>query len=76
MKAVLHPDDWLLQPEEMKLLANRTAGSRLGFAVLLKFFQAKGRFPEHRREVPLDGIRLVPWSRRADGLGSGIGHGV
>ena len=59
MKAVLHPDDWLLQPEEMKLLANRTVGSRLGFAVLLKFFQAKSRFPEHRREVPLDGIRLV-----------------
>jgi hypothetical protein len=30
MKAALHPDDWLLHPGELKLLANRTAGNRLG----------------------------------------------
>lgn len=47
----LHPEDWLILPEEEPLLANRTAHGRFGFAVLLKFFQAKGRFPSHKAEV-------------------------
>lgn len=33
-------------PEEMRLLGNRYGGTRLGFAVLLKFFQYQGRFPK------------------------------
>lgn len=48
---ILHPEDWLVLPEEEPLLANRTAHGRFGFAVLLKFFQAKGRFPSHKAEV-------------------------
>lgn len=59
MKTPLHPDDWLLLPEELGLMANRTPAGRLGFAVLLRFFQAKGRFPEHRREVPREGVRRI-----------------
>jgi len=30
MKAALHSDGWLLHPGELKLLANRTAVTRLG----------------------------------------------
>jgi TnpA family transposase len=48
---IFHPDDWLILPEEERLLANRTAHGRLGFTVLLKFFQAKGRFPGYKAEV-------------------------
>ena len=48
---ILHREDWLILPEEERLLANRTAHGRLGFAVLLKFFQSKGRFPSHKAEV-------------------------
>ena len=34
------------------MLANKTDPTRLGFAVLLKFFQHEGRFPQGPQEVP------------------------
>ena len=37
--------DWILLPSEAALLANKTGPTRLGFAVLLKFFQYAARFP-------------------------------
>ena len=43
---------WSLTHDEFDLLRNRTGQSRIGFAVLLKFFQVDGRFPNERREVP------------------------
>ena len=43
---------WSLAPEEIGLLRHRTDRSRLGFAVLLKFFQIESRFPTHRTEIP------------------------
>ena len=36
----------------MELLTNRTDRSRLGLAILLKFFQMEGRFPRDRKEIP------------------------
>lgn len=56
---MLHPEDWILFPEEKRLLANRTAHGRFGFAVLLKFFQVRGRFPEHPREVGIDVLAAI-----------------
>ena len=44
--------DWCLLPDERRLLANKTGATRLGFAVLLKFFQLEGRFPLNSKEVP------------------------
>ena len=38
-------EHWTLPPGEKALLANKTGPTRLGFAVLLKFFQHEGRFP-------------------------------
>jgi TnpA family transposase len=43
---------WTLQPDELNLLANKTDENRLGFALLLKFFQVEGRFPEDKKEIP------------------------
>jgi TnpA family transposase len=43
-----------LLPGEMDLLANKNGANRIGFAVLLKFFQHEGRFPSRLREVPPD----------------------
>lgn len=43
---------WSLTSEEFELLRNRTDRNRIGFAVLLKFFQLDGRFPSERREFP------------------------
>ena len=45
-------EQWSLSPEEFDLLRHRTDHSRLGFAVLLKFFQLESRFPTHRTEIP------------------------
>ena len=38
--------------DEFELIANKTGPTRLGFAVLLKFFQYEGRFPNTKNEVP------------------------
>ena len=46
---------WSLTSDEFELLRNRTDRNRIGFAVLLKFFQLDGRFPSERREVPRGG---------------------
>jgi Domain of unknown function (DUF4158) len=46
-------EQWTLLPGERELLANRTGATRLGFAVLLKFFQCEARFPQSRQEVPV-----------------------
>jgi TnpA family transposase len=45
-------DHFTLLPAEQELLANKTGSNRLGFVVLLKYFQWEGRFPEHLQEVP------------------------
>lgn len=41
-----------LLPAEMDLLANKSGVNRIGFAVLLKFFQNEGHFPGRLVEVP------------------------
>lgn len=43
---------WHLTAEEFGLLYKKTPHGRLGFVVLLKFFQNEGHFPEHCREIP------------------------
>lgn len=43
---------WNLDQSELAYLDGRTDISRLGFSILLKFFQQAWRFPEHKREVP------------------------
>ncbi len=45
-------EHWTLDVEERALLDNKTGATRLGFAVLLKFFRREGRFPQHKNEVP------------------------
>jgi hypothetical protein len=50
---------WSLTQDELELLRSRTERSRLGFAVLLKFFQVEGRFPTERKEVPAVALDYV-----------------
>lgn len=45
-------EHWTLLPSELALLANKTDHNRLGFALLLKFFQYAARFPNHQQELP------------------------
>lgn len=50
---------WMLCAEEHQVLKYKTGANRLGFAVLMKFFQVTGQFPDNPREVPRDAVRFV-----------------
>ena len=50
---------WSLTAEELALLPNRVDYNRLGFAVQLKFFDIKGRFPRTPREIPTAALGFV-----------------
>jgi TnpA family transposase len=52
-------EHWTLLPDEQALLANKTGATRLGFAVLLRFFQLEGRFPYARNEIPAPVIAFI-----------------
>ena len=43
---------WSLSVEESALLPGRTDSGRLGFAILLKFFQFQGFFPDSQKGIP------------------------
>jgi Domain of unknown function (DUF4158) len=43
--------EWELDEAEFELLANKTGATRLGFALLLKFFELEARFPR-REDAP------------------------
>lgn len=52
-------EHWTLHAGDLALLGNKTGATRLGFAVLLKFFQQEGRFPSSKTEIPFLVIRFV-----------------
>ena len=43
---------WTLVDADWRLVTNKSGATRLGFAVLLKFFELEGRFPRHAGEPP------------------------
>lgn len=45
-------EHFTILPNEMSLIENKTGETKIGFAVLLKFFQNEARFPTHKYEVP------------------------
>jgi len=46
-------DQWTLLPDELVLVnQSKTDHNRLGFAILLKYFQVDGKFPNHQPDVP------------------------
>jgi hypothetical protein len=55
---------WSLSLEEKSLLVGRSGSNRLGFAVLLKFFQIMGHFPQERTDIPKQAVEHL-----ADQLG-------
>lgn len=50
---------WTLLPDEITMLANKTGANRLGFAVLLKFFQIEAKFPLNKHDIPKEAIAYV-----------------
>ncbi|WP_374213995.1 DUF4158 domain-containing protein, partial [Streptomyces sp. A3M-1-3] len=45
---------WTLLEDDTAKLRNKSGANRLGFAMLLKFFEVEARFPESAKEVPAD----------------------
>ena len=50
---------WTLDEGDWRLLSNKTGAPRLGFALLLKFFDLEGRFPADRSELPAAAVDYV-----------------
>lgn len=63
MQREWEPEDlvaaWTLLDDDWALVANKTGHSRLGFALLLKFFEAEARFPRHAGELPSAAVDYV-----------------
>lgn len=57
---------WTLVEEDERLVGNKTGPSRLGFALLLKFFELEGRFPESGEEIPPAAVDYVAGLVRVD----------
>lgn len=63
MQPMQHSDElaeqWMLLEGEHALLANKTGATRLGFAILLKFFGRHGRFPSSPSAISVDAVAYV-----------------
>jgi hypothetical protein len=51
--------DWLLSPAETEIVREKQRASRLGFALLLKFFHLEGLFPAGPHEIPVAVLDFV-----------------
>lgn len=52
-------EHWTLLPNEIVLLGNKIGANRLGFAVLLKFFQYETKFPSSAQDVPVTVVDYI-----------------
>jgi len=52
-------DRWTLSAADRALLGNKSGATRLGFTMLLKLFQAEGRFPRRPEDVPLAAVEAI-----------------
>ncbi|MET9913962.1 DUF4158 domain-containing protein [Streptomyces sp. NPDC006476] len=50
---------WTLVEGDWDLVANKSGSTRLGFALMLKFFESEGRFPDLLEEVPQSAVEYV-----------------
>jgi hypothetical protein len=57
---------WTLVGEDWRLVGNKAGATRLGFAVLLKFFELEARFPRSATEVPAQAIVYVAGQVKVD----------
>ncbi|WP_434612603.1 DUF4158 domain-containing protein [Arthrobacter sp. A5] len=57
---------WTLVKDDWRLVGNKTGPTRLGFALLPKFFELEGRFPRHGGEVPSAAVDYVASQVRVD----------
>ncbi|MEV7009132.1 DUF4158 domain-containing protein, partial [Streptosporangium sp. NPDC051022] len=56
---------WTLDEEEFALLANKSGATRLGFGLMLKFFELEARFPR-REDVPRPAVEFMAGQVKVD----------
>ena len=70
MRREWEPEDliagWTLLDDDWVLVGNKTGVTRLGFGLLLKFFELEGRFPRHAGEIPKAAVDYVGVEEPAD----------
>jgi len=52
-------EHWTVLEDEQQLVAGKRGATRLGFALLLKFYTRSGRFPRGRSELPQEAVEFV-----------------
>ncbi|WP_405825068.1 DUF4158 domain-containing protein [Streptomyces sp. NBC_01390] len=52
-------EHWTLLKDEQALVSGKRGVTRLGFAVLLKFYTQYGRFPRNRAQLPGEAVEFV-----------------
>jgi hypothetical protein len=52
-------EHWTLLDDERELVAGKRGPTRLGFALILKFYTRHGRFPAGRSELPGEAVAFV-----------------
>lgn len=52
-------EEFTFLPNELSLIGNKTKETRLGFAVIFKFFQYEARFPNHKNEIPKTVVEYI-----------------
>jgi len=52
-------EHWTVLEDEQQLVAGKRVATRLGFALLLKFYTRSGRFPRGRSEMPQEAVDFV-----------------
>lgn len=57
---------WTLVDEDWRLVSNKSGPTRLGFALLLKFFEIEARFPRNADELPSAAIAYVAEQVKVD----------
>ncbi|GAB2817762.1 hypothetical protein GCM10022221_14510 [Actinocorallia aurea] len=57
---------WTLLDGDWDLVGNKSGATRLGFGLLLKFFELEGRFPRHAGEVPKAAVDYVAGQVKVD----------
>jgi len=51
--------NWTLVGDELEQLSGRRGATKLGFALLLRFYAVHGRFPAGRSEIPDQAVAHV-----------------
>ncbi|MBA3823439.1 MAG: Tn3 family transposase [Ktedonobacterales bacterium] len=59
-------EHWTLNTKELTQVGNKTGATRLGFTVLVKYFQLEGRFPRGRQDIPLLVVSFLASQVRVD----------